>query len=363
MEACTELGLRQIVRQPTRGKYLLDLVLTDLGDLVKASVLDSVADHRSVLCELRLQTPKSQAISRKVWLYQKADWEGLKETLKETDWSFLNHSTIDEATVALTQKILAEARRFIPQKDIREEKGSHRWIDDKCREAAKEKSRKEELLCASPSIESEASFADACNVSSALLGEAYSTFVSKTRGEIDELLPNSKKWWTLNRELMQRATKASAIPPLKDEDGLWVLDPRDKANVIAKTFSAKCSLPPSTLSPIVHRGHETQSEFIMIRRCWAKHILKALDEAKTTGPDALPSRILKYCALVLDLPVTILTRRIVNEGVWPDSWKDHWIHPLFKKGQSFSPLQYRGLHLTSILSKSVEKIIACNLTS
>ena len=61
--------------------------------------------------------------------------------------------------------------------------------------------------------------------------------------------------------------------------------------------------------------------------------------------------------------MTILTRRIVNEEVWPDSWKDHWIHPLFKKGQSLSPLQYRGLHLTSILSKSVEKIIACNLTS
>ena len=81
---------------------------------------------------------------------------------------------------------------------------------------------------------------------------------------------------------MQRATKASAIPPLTDEDGLWVLDARDKANVLAKTFSAKCSLPLATLPPTVHRGHETQSEFIMIRRCWAKQILKALDEAKTT---------------------------------------------------------------------------------
>ena len=53
----------------------------------------------------------------------------------------------------------------------------------------------------------------------------------------------------------------------------------------------------------------------------------------------------------------------VNEGIWPEFWKDHWIHPLFKKGSSFSPQQYFGLHLTSILSKSVEKVIACNLTS
>ena len=146
MEACTELGLRQIIREPTRGKYLLDLVLTDLGDLVKARVLESIADHRSVLCEMRLQVPETQAISRTVWLYQKADWEGLKDTLENTDWSFLKEGSVNDATVAITQKVLSVAREFIPQKVIREEKGSHRWIDDKCREASRKKAKQENAL-------------------------------------------------------------------------------------------------------------------------------------------------------------------------------------------------------------------------
>jgi len=32
MHVCSDLGLRQIVRDPTRGPHLLDMVLTDLGD-------------------------------------------------------------------------------------------------------------------------------------------------------------------------------------------------------------------------------------------------------------------------------------------------------------------------------------------
>ena len=57
MQTCLELGLRQIVREPTRGANLLDLVLTDLDGLVKTKVLGSLDDHRSVLLELRLATP------------------------------------------------------------------------------------------------------------------------------------------------------------------------------------------------------------------------------------------------------------------------------------------------------------------
>ena len=38
------------------------------------------------------------------------------------------------------------------------------------------------------------------------------------------------------------------------------------------------------------------------------------------------------------------------------------MHPLFKKGFAYDPLKYRGLHLTSVLSKSTEKIVAMHLT-
>ena len=66
------------------------------------------------------------------------------------------------------------------------------------------------------------------------------------------------------------------------------------------------------------------------------------------------------CCDVLSIPVTVLARQVLAEGKWP--WKVHWIHPLFKnKGSPSNPLQYRGLHLTPIVSKVVERAIGRTL--
>ena len=60
---------------------------------------------------------------------------------------------------------------------------------------------------------------------------------------------------------------------------------------------------------------------------------------------------------MISIPLAILTRRIFNEATWPTDWKIHHIAPLFKKGSRFLPGQYRGIHLTNILSKTVERVI------
>ena len=41
-EVCRDLGLKQIVAKPTRGEYLLDLILTDLPNLCKVDVLPEI---------------------------------------------------------------------------------------------------------------------------------------------------------------------------------------------------------------------------------------------------------------------------------------------------------------------------------
>jgi len=48
---CDFHGLRQIVREPTRGDYLLDLACTDIVNST-AIVSPSISDHRGVLIKL-----------------------------------------------------------------------------------------------------------------------------------------------------------------------------------------------------------------------------------------------------------------------------------------------------------------------
>ena len=57
-------------------------------------------------------------------------------------------------------------------------------------------------------------------------------------------------------------------------------------------------------------------------------LLKNLKEDSATGPDLLPTKLLKACAEELAEPVATLVQRILLEGEWPDSWREHWIVPL-----------------------------------
>ena len=99
------------------------------------------------------------------------------------------------------------------------------------------------------------------------------------------------------------------------------------------------------------------SPWFPIRTRDVKKFLKKLRSDQATGPDHISSEVLRRLADVIALPMAIPIRRIFAEGCWPERWRLHHICPLFKKGSVYMPGQYRGIHLTSILSKTVERVI------
>ena len=86
-------------------------------------------------------------------------------------------------------------------------------------------------------------------------------------------------------------------------------------------------------------------------------MLKNLCVASATGPDGLPARVLRECAEELALPVTLLVRRLLRCGRWLTRWRLHWVLPLHKRKAVFNPSNYRGAHLTTVLSKVVERVL------
>ena len=52
-----------------------------------------------------------------------------------------------------------------------------------------------------------------------------------------------------------------------------------------------------------------------------------------------------------------LVRRIVEEARWPELWLQHWVTPIYKKKAVFQAGNYRGVHLSSQLSKVAERAI------
>ena len=77
-------GLEQMAHFPTRENNTLDLILTTLpGQFQDVHSPDKLSDHDIVSGNLKLFNPQIKKPWRKVYLYQKGDYESMrKETLE-----------------------------------------------------------------------------------------------------------------------------------------------------------------------------------------------------------------------------------------------------------------------------------------
>ncbi len=347
---CEKVGLRQLVRKPTRGEHLLDLVLSNI-DGAATKVGKPVADHCTVLAHVPLALPTSIKVTRLVWRFRDADWELLTEMLADTDWSWLTDLSADDAAAALTDLIINAAEKAIPRHKICENKQSHPWLTDSVLEHIQKKR----------DAHGQPNEQEAVVACSAAIRTAYDEYVAKTCQELREIKRGSKLWWKKSRELQHRMRACSNIPPLRETGGDWVMEASAKADLFAKTFSDKYTLrdaEENVFSTVVdlpatdHCENDPTAED-------AYNILHSLEEDSASGPDLLPTRILKHCAAQLAIPFAMLGHIIMREGRWPKTWTKHWVVPLHKKKTAGNPVNYRGIHLTSQMSKAMERLLAC----
>ena len=61
-------------------------------------------------------------------------------------------------------------------------------------------------------------------------------------------------------------------------------------------------------------------------------IVQGLKEDSATGPDMLPTKMLRECADALAKPIRILALLILQQEILPKAWMTHWNVQLCKKG-------------------------------
>ena len=180
--ASAESGLVQIVKSPTRGEHLLDLVLTDLVGVV-TTILGAISDHSAVLAVVKLHIPETHLIQRKLWHFQSADWERLSDMLCEIkpDWN-----TVDAAVETMSGEILSCASACIRKEIKAVKKSSHPWLTHKAIEAVAEKHKHQGST-------SELEATKCCSKTFRL---EYIAFAEREKKALSELKRGSKVWWT-----------------------------------------------------------------------------------------------------------------------------------------------------------------------
>lgn len=90
-------------------------------------------------------------------------------------------------------------------------------------------------------------------------------------------------------------------------------------------------------------------------------LLKNLNASKASGPDGIPSQVLKHCAETLASPLTTIFNCSFKTGKLPNDWLTANIASVYKKGDKKCAENYRPVSLTSVACKLLEHVICHHL--
>ena len=119
------LHMEQLIKEPTHitenSQTLIDIVATNCYDLINSSKVKSpsLSNHCDLEVTLNLQKPHVNKFKRLIYDYNRADWTGLKDKIKNTDWAeVLGESSIDDQAKNWTSTFIQFVKEYIPNKII-----------------------------------------------------------------------------------------------------------------------------------------------------------------------------------------------------------------------------------------------------
>ena len=166
----------------------------------------------------------------------------------------------------------------------------------------------------------------------------------------------NKAWWRTVKHFMNR-NQSPAIPSLLHENR-HVTDSLSKAEIFNHFFLSQSNLdtsrapalPPANLPVNILENIQVDNNEVL-------DVLKSLDVTKATGPDGISARLLKEGAPSICISLTKLFNLSLNRKVFPSSWKEANVIPLYKKGDHSLCNNYRPISLLSCVGKVMEKVV------
>ncbi|CAH2064889.1 unnamed protein product, partial [Iphiclides podalirius] len=347
----TSLGLSQLVQQATRVPDVdghiancLDLLLTTDPDRYSVQVSSPLgtSDHCLVKSVSSYSPPdhKSQGV-RRVWRYKSADWDEMRQFFASYPWRQICFGSGDPSSCAEAVTDVAEKNKHSAYLS---------WVEARHRKASDINLKKEALSRAAKSYKK-------------TLRRAGFDRIQQIGTKLSAQPSGSRAFWSLAKaaKTVESNFCRPSLPPLVKPDGSLTHAGKEKADLIASLFAHNSRLDPGSNTPPSLPHCETSITEVRIKNREVLKALRSLDVKKAYGPDGIPALVLKACAPELSPVLTRLFRLSFETGVVPKSWKLANVQPIPKKGSRADPANYRPISITSILCKTMERILNARL--
>jgi hypothetical protein len=358
LDVCSKSGATQCVSFPTRKDNMLDLILcSDQNMIQEISCTEpfSCSDHNSI--SFKMQEFKKQCKERILKpCFKKADYGLINSYLATVDWESVYSECVnaDDYYVAFKNVIDYVVANFVPFTSATSKKCAP-WFNDKLKHIKRVKQRKWQRYMRNKNIVKYAQYQDSAVMFKSELLKAKCNY---EKNLFENRKTNSKKFYNYIRK---QTTVCSAIPCLKNGEFLATSD-KEKADLFSEYF-ATVFVDDNQVSPdFVTNCENSLSSFSCDKKEMIK-IGKKLKLSSSPGPDRLSALFMKNIIANIADPLCKLYNICLSHGHVPADWKIAHVIPIYKKGNSQLPSNYRPVSLTSILCKILERIVRPQMIS
>ena len=357
-----EFNLNQLVIEPTRGRHILDLLITSShpNDCI-VNVIESFdnLDHDIVTCTLNLCYKKQLSYTRVMRNFSNERLNVLNSNLLIVPWHTFLNDNVNDSVYNVTKVIIDELNSVIPPLSVtirpRDKPGWNSTIR-KLFNNTHRLLRRARLTKSPIDIENHR---ESRRIAKRAWYKSQKDFHQKLYAKTFNSEGRAKTYWKILK-LNFGGNRAPNISTIIDGDGKYHTCDASKSEVLNKAFVSQSTLNLSeepglphevTMLTDAHLDHiEVSSSSVLL-------ILKSLDVSKATGPDGIGNNILKMCASALCEPIKLIAQLSLNSGFFPSAWKMANITPVFKKGDKQNPCNYRPISLLTNMSKVLEKVV------
>lgn len=361
-----DYGLVQIVSFNTRHKHVLDIVLTDEPQRILQTVSKpplGQSDHDMVVFDVllhcnNLKDPSLVELPLNYKLWHLADYDAANSYLYGVDWysiMFSNPSSNSmwSAFVNVIQHVTA---LFVPVKKINKcSSKATKHYPKNVRSAMAKKRHLWKLRKAQPD-----NLLIQLKYRESILWCKYQ--IKDYEKQVEAKVVDSNNVGSFYKHVNRRIKCRSGVSPLIGPDNEPVNDDLSKAQLLNKFF-ASVSVPDNGIMPTVIEDIKIDSKLESVTFTRDK-VLKAMKKLKSnlsSGPDGLPPVFFKRLNRSLADPLAMIYTQLMSVSAVPPEWKGAIVIPVYKKGASSDPSNYRPISLTCVSSKIMERVIVDEL--
>ena len=346
--------LTQMVKQPTRGDNILDLIFASDDDLVRHVEVDEClgrSDHRMVFSSISFQTNPAAAVMKTKLNLRRADFNKFRRLLRELPLE--TPGSTDAMWTGFRTRFMAVQSDCIPVKRVGgSSKENPKWFSQDIGRAIRRRKELNALQRQTPTDETLRELIAQRRLVKRLVRQAK---VAEERRVALACKTNPKEFYQYVSS--RKGTKAS-LGPLKKDDGTVTTSNLEVANefnnYFARVFTVENVYSPD---PVVsYEGDDALTEI----RCTAQEVavkLNSLKVDKSSGPDGYLPKVLKSVAEELSPHFERIFNKSLESGEAPSDMKEANVTAIHKSGSIDRADCYRPISLTSVAGKILEGVI------